>query len=270
MSEKTTSFLVRPGKRVRLDRWPTDDGRATPKAKDRGDQELQKLKVRLDRLQELLYADHTHAVLIVLQGMDTAGKDGTIRRVFEGVNPQGVRVESFKVPSDEERAHDFLWRVHARTPAKGQLTVFNRSHYEDVLITRVHDLIPRATWERRYDEINEFERTLTDEGTIILKFYLHLSRGEQRRRLQERLDDPAKHWKFREGDVTERKFWKAYMAAYEDAITATSTSWAPWCIVPADRKWYRDLVVCRRIVETLEGLKMRFPSLPPEFHHARI
>jgi len=267
---RAKDYRVPPGERVRLDQWASDDRSGARGSKDQGRKELEKLKARLDRLQELLYADHTRSVLIVLQGMDTAGKDGTIRRVFEGANPQGVRVTSFKQPSVAELDHDFLWRVHEQTPARGQIMIFNRSHYEDVLVTRVHDLIPREVWERRYDEINRFERTLTEEGTTVLKFFLHISRAEQKHRLQERYDDPTKHWKFREGDLAERKLWKAYLQAYEEAITKTNTTWAPWNIVPSDRRWFRDVVVCRRIVETLAALKMRYPALLPELRRARF
>ncbi|MGA7923158.1 MAG: polyphosphate kinase 2 family protein [Thermoplasmata archaeon] len=263
-------YVVRPGQRVRLVDWPTDDTSFARGPKDEGHKELDRLKDRLEGLQELLYADRSHAVLIVLQGMDAAGKDGTIRRVFDGVNPQGVRVASFKKPTEVERSHDFLWRIHEPTPAKGEIVIFNRSQYEDVLVPRVHDRIPKKVWERRYAAIKEFERTLTEEGTTVLKFFLHVSRAEQKRRLKERLDDPTKHWKFREGDLQERKLWKEYMEAYEELLTKTSTSWAPWHIVPADRKWYRDLVVCQHIVATLASLRMRYPPLLSELRGTKI
>ncbi len=202
--------------------------------------------------------------------MDTAGKDGTIRRVFTGVNPQGVRVVSFKIPSVQELNHDFLWRVHEQVPARGEMVLFNRSHYEDVLVARVHGLIAKPVWERRYRAINEFERTLVEEGTTVLKFFLHLSRGEQKRRLKERLDDPTKHWKFAEADLAERELWTAYMRAYEEALSKTSTSWAPWYVVPSDRKWFRDLFVSDRIVATLRGFRMTYPRLRPELQGARV
>jgi PPK2 family polyphosphate:nucleotide phosphotransferase len=249
---------------VRLNRVDPDDTSGFDGVKDDGRKELDKLTHRLEELQELLYAEHRHAVLIVLQGMDSAGKDGTIRRVFDGVNPQGVRVAAFKKPSEHELDHDFLWRVHEQVPARGEMVLFNRSHYEDVLVTRVHGLIKRDVWEQRYREINEFERTLTQEGTTVLKFFLHISRGEQKRRLRERIDDPTKHWKFREADLQERRRWAEYRVAYEEALTKTSTTWAPWFVVPANRKWFRDLVVSERIVNALEGLRMRYPPLPPE------
>jgi PPK2 family polyphosphate:nucleotide phosphotransferase len=263
-------YLVRPGERVRLARWNPRDSSGFRGVKDDGRKELGRLNVRLEKLQELLFAEHRHPVLIVLQGMDSAGKDGTIRRVFAGVNPQGVRVASFKRPTAPELDHDFLWRIHAELPSRGEMVLFNRSHYEDVLITRVHGTISKDVWERRYREINEFERTLTEEGTVILKFFLHVSRREQKRRLQERLDDPTKHWKFREADLLERERWSAYARAYEDALTATSTRWAPWCVVPSDRKWFRDLVVSDRIVSELERLRMKYPRLPSEWRSKRI
>jgi PPK2 family polyphosphate:nucleotide phosphotransferase len=263
-------YMVRPGSRVQLDRLDPDDTSAFEGAKDDGRKQLDKLTKRLGALQELLYAEHKHAILIVLQGVDSSGKDGTIRRVFDGVNPQGVRVASFKTPSPNELDHDFLWRVHAQLPVRGEMVLFNRSHYEDVLVTRVHGLIPRETWERRYREINEFERMLSDEGTTVLKFFLHISRGEQKERLQNRLDDPTKHWKFRDADLEERRRWAAYTEAYQEALAKTSTKWAPWYVVPSDRKWFRDLVVSDRIVDALQGLRMRYPPLLPELRGARI
>ena len=264
------SYKVRAGQPARIDRADPADTSGFEGDKDAGLRRLEKLTARLEELQELLYADHQQALLIVLQGMDSAGKDGTIRRVFSGVNPEGVRVASFKLPSTLESEHDFLWRVHQQVPARGEIVLFNRSHYEDVLITRVHGLISKSTWERRYREINEFERTLTEEGTTFLKFFLHISRGEQKRRLKERLDDPTKHWKFRESDIQERRLWPAYMEAYEEALTKTSTTWAPWYIIPSDRKWLRDLLVSEEIVRTLEGFRMHYPPLPPELRAARV
>jgi PPK2 family polyphosphate:nucleotide phosphotransferase len=262
--------MVRPGESARLDQADPDDTSAFKGTKDEGRKKLESLTRRLEELQNRLYAQHKHAVLIVLQGMDSAGKDGTIRRVFSGVNPEGVRVASFKVPSPLEAEHDFLWRVHAQVPALGEMVLFNRSHYEDVLITRVHGLITRPVWERRYREINDFERSLTEEGTTLLKFFLHISRGEQKERLKERLKDPTKHWKFRESDIHERRLWPAYMKAYEEALTKTSTRWAPWYVVPSNRKWFRDLFVSEKIVETLDGFRMRYPPLSPELRAARV
>jgi len=263
-----TRYRVEPGSKVDLAEW--DPGDRGDGGKKEGKSERAELRERLDELQALLYAEHRHKVLVVLQAMDAGGKDGTIRSVFEGVNPQGVNVTSFKVPTELELDHDYLWRVHRHTPGRGELTIFNRSHYEDVLITRVHGLIDRDTCVRRYAHINEFERMLTEEGTTILKFFLHIDRDEQKQRLQERLEIPRKRWKFRRADVDERKLWDAYMSAYEDAIAATSTDWAPWHIVPANHNWYRDVVVVRIIVEALEALDMRYPEPEEGWESATI
>jgi PPK2 family polyphosphate:nucleotide phosphotransferase len=224
---------------------------------------LAQLKAQLAGLQTLLYAEHKRRVLVVLQAMDTGGKDGVIRNVFSGVNPQGVRVVSFKSPSAEELDHDYLWRVHSRLPGKGEVVVFNRSHYEDVLITRVHGWIDERTAKRRCRQINDFEAMLVEEGTLVLKFFLHISKDEQKQRLQDRLDDPAKIWKFNAGDLAEREKWADYQRAYEDAISATSSPHAPWYIVPADRKWIRDLYVGSVLVSALEGLGMQYPEPAP-------
>jgi len=252
-------YRIAPGTPVSLAALDPADSRLFDGEKEDGKRLAADLTARLEALQELLYAEGRHKVLVVLQAMDTGGKDGVIRHVFDGVNPQGVKVASFKRPAPVELAHDYLWRVHARTPGNGEITIFNRSHYEDVLVVRVHGLVPEETWSRRYDHINSFERMLADEGTTILKFFLHISFEEQRERLQARLDDPAKHWKFSLGDLEERKRWDDYTAAYEEAITRTSTSWAPWYVVPANRKWYRNLVVATALVDTLEGLGMDYP-----------
>lgn len=254
------SYRIEPGARVDLSQWDPKDKSAFPKSKPQGKEKLLKLNQRLDTLQALLYAESKHKVLIVLQAMDTGGKDGTIRHVFKVLNPQGVKVTSFKVPTLEEFAHDYLWRVHKQVPGKGEIVIFNRSHYEDVLVVRVHNLVPEDIWRRRYAHINDFERMLAEEGTTILKFYLHIDKDEQKKRLQSRLDEPHKHWKFRRSDVEERKLWKDYMKAYEDVLSRTSTEWAPWYIVPANREWYRNLVVSTVLVETLEGLDMRYPE----------
>jgi PPK2 family polyphosphate:nucleotide phosphotransferase len=221
---------------------------------------LDEMSARLTTLQTVLYAEQKHKILIVLQAMDTGGKDGVIRKVFSGINPQGVRIASFKAPTPPELAHDYLWRVHNQVPAKGELVVFNRSHYEDVLITRVHGWIDDATAKRRFRQINNFEAMLVEEGTTILKFFLHISKDEQKQRLQDRLDDPAKTWKFNIGDLAERKKWDDYQRVYEDAINETSSPHAPWHIVPADRKWIRDLYVSSVLVKTLEDLKMAYPK----------
>lgn len=222
--------------------------------------EVKALTARLDELQEMLHAEGEHKLLVVLQGMDTSGKGGAIRKAFEGLNPAGVHVASFKAPTELELAHDFLWRVHPHVPADGQITIFDRSHYEDVLIVRVRGLVPERRWRARYQHIRAFETMLADEGTVIRKFFLHISKDEQAERLQARLDDPAKHWKFRRGDLAERELWDDYQTAYEEAIRQTATEEAPWVVVPADHKWHRDLVICRTLVETLEGLDLHFPE----------
>ncbi len=221
---------------------------------------MQKTIQRLDELQYLLYAEGKRSLLIVLQGMDTAGKDGTIRHVMSGTSPQSCKVTSFKVPSACERAHDFLWRIHHAAPEKGEIMIFNRSQYEDVLVVRVHKLVPKEVWKQRYDEINRFEKYLTENGTTILKFFLHVSKEEQKRRIEARLDDKTKHWKISEADLHERKFWDDYTEAYEDAISECSTKYAPWFIIPADHKWFRNLAVSKIIVETLEKMDPQFPT----------
>ncbi len=215
---------------------------------------------RLAELQELLYADGQPPLLLVLQAMDTGGKDGTIRHVFHEVNPIGVHVRPFGVPSENELAHDYLWRAHAKVPAAGELVIFNRSHYEDVLVTRVHGLVDDDRARRRFGHIRDFEQMLTDEGTTMVKFFLHISADEQAERLQARLDEPDKRWKFSSGDLAERGRWHEYQRVYEEAIAATSTDRAPWYVIPADRKWYRNLAVCTILVHVLEGLGMRYPE----------
>jgi len=253
-------YIVKPGSRVDLSQWNPNDTSKFPEGKQEAKEVIDKLNDRLEGLQELLYAQGKHKVLVVLQAMDTGGKDGTIRHVFDGVNPQGVKVASFKVPTAEELAHDYLWRVHKHTPGKGEIVIFNRSHYEDVLVVRVHGLVPPEIWARRFQHINAFEQLLADEGTTILKFYLHIDLEEQKERLQARLDDPNKHWKFSLGDLDERKLWPEYTKAYEDVLSKTSTEFGPWFIVPANHKWYRNYVVAKTIVETLEKLKMSYPE----------
>ena len=253
-------YLVKPGNRIDLGDWDPDETKTFDGDKDAAEEHLDLLNDELEELQELLYAQHKHRVLVVLQGMDTSGKDGVIRHVFDGVNPQGVRVASFKKPTEEELDHDYLWRVHKHTPGRGEIVIFNRSHYEDVLVVRVHELVPKKVWSKRYTQINDFEHTLAQEGTTILKFYLHISKGEQKERLQARLDNPKKHWKFNVADLEERKLWPDYIQAYEDVLNKTSTKWAPWYIVPSDRKWYRNLVICTILVETLKGLEMHYPE----------
>lgn len=243
------AIKVKPGHEVHLhDIDPEQDGGLDKKA---GQKRLEELGTELADLQTLLFAAGQRSVLIVLQGRDTSGKDGTIGHVFSRVNPQGCRVESFKVPTQEELAHDFLWRCHKVTPARGTMTIFNRSHYEDVLVARVHSLVPKARWHKRYDEINHWEHLLANNDTIILKFYLHISQEEQEQRLLDREQDTAKAWKLSVGDWQERAYWDDYTAAYEDALAKCSTDAAPWYIVPANRKWYRNLAVAETVVEAL-------------------
>lgn len=250
---------VRPGKKVRLKEVPTDHD-AGLGSKEKARARLAKDLERLRDLQHLLYADNRYALLVVLQAMDTGGKDGTIRHVMSGLNPVGCEVTSFKAPTDAELEQDFLWRVHQAVPAKGMIGVFNRSHYEDVLVVRVHEIVPEKIWSQRYWQINAFERMLTENGVVILKFFLHISKAEQARRLKDRLKDKEKHWKFSPSDLKERKRWADYQKAYEDAINECSTEWAPWTIVPADKKWARDCMVARAMVERLESLKLRYPK----------
>ena len=251
---------VEAGTKVHMSDFDPDD---TPliSDKDEAKQKNTKMQARLAELQELLFADHQHKVLVILQGMDTSGKDGTVRHVMGGFNPQSVRVVSFKRPTHEEIDHDFLWRVHAKVPGCGEVTVFNRSHYEDVLVVRVHELVAEDVWRKRYDQINDFERMLAENGTVLLKFFLNISREEQQKRLQARIDDPNKRWKFEHGDIEERKLWHEYMRAYDDVLEKTSTKYAPWYVVPANRKWYRDYVVGQVIIRAMESLDMKFPAI---------
>lgn len=253
-------YRVAPDTTIDLSEHDTRDSRFFDGDKDDGRKITSKLNDQLEELQELLYAENKRRLLVVLQAMDAGGKDGTIRHVFDGVNPQGVKVASFKKPSTRELSHDYLWRVHAKVPARGEITIFNRSHYEDVLIVRVHDLVPPDVWSKRYEHIVAFEKMLADEGTTILKFFLHISKEEQKERLQARLDEPHKNWKFSIGDLAERKIWPKYMEAFEAVLSKTSTPWAPWYIIPADRKWYRNLVISKILVDTLEGFDMQYPE----------
>jgi len=253
-------YRVAPDSKVDLaDIDPRDDA-IFDGNKAAGKAEAARLNERLEALQEVLYAEGKHKVLIVLQAMDAGGKDGTIRHVFDGVNPAGVRVASFKAPTSDELAHDYLWRVHPHTPGSGMMTIFNRSHYEDVLVVRVKNFVPESRWRPRYRHIREFERLLADEGTTILKFFLHISKPEQAERFQARLDRPEKRWKFRKGDLEDRALWDEFQGAYTEMLEETSTDYAPWYVVPADRKWYRNIVISRIIVETLEGLNMKYPD----------
>jgi PPK2 family polyphosphate:nucleotide phosphotransferase len=250
---------VRPGKRIRLaDIDPSDAHGYTRQSAQRA---LQNGLDRLTDLQDRLWAEAKHPVLIVLQGIDAAGKDGSVKHVMSAFNPMGCSVTSFKVPTPVESAHDYLWRVHLRTPGKGEIAIFNRSHYEDVLVVRVHDFVPKQVWERRFEQINAFERLLADEGTTIVKFFLLIDREEQKARMQSRLDDPTKNWKFNLGDLAERKLWDDYMKAYEDALSRCSTEQAPWYVIPANRNWFRNLAIAEILGDTLDDLDPRYP--PP-------
>ena len=251
-------YRVEPGHRVRLGELDPDESEHYRRKKDVAD-ELTEQRDRIRRLQERLYAEHRQSLLVVLQAMDTGGKDGTIRGVFEGVNPQGCQVWAFKAPSSHELEQDFLWRYHEKTPPLGLITIFNRSHYEDVLIVRVKNIVSEDVWRHRYHMINEFEHMLTLNRTTILKFFLHISKDEQKRRLQSRLDDPSKHWKFSSADIRERAYWDHYMQAFEDCFHNCSTPYAPWYIVPANKKWYRNLVIARTIADTLDAMNPQFP-----------
>jgi PPK2 family polyphosphate:nucleotide phosphotransferase len=257
MSQPT---LVKPGTKIKLSDFDPDfrgpHHHHHPDVEAKVDADI----VAMADLQARLYAESTQALLVVLQAMDTGGKDGTIAHCFRGLNPQGCYVVSFKAPTPDELAHDYLWRTHQHAPAKGRIAVFNRSHYEDVLIVRVHELVPEKVWRARYDQINAFEQELVAEGTRIIKFFLYISRDEQKRRLQDRLDDPTKHWKFNEADLAERDKWDDYMAAYEGALSHCSTDWAPWHIIPANHKWYRNLTVADLLRSTLEGINPQWPE----------
>jgi PPK2 family polyphosphate:nucleotide phosphotransferase len=255
-------YLVKPGSKVSLAKRKTNET-GKFKDKDAAVEASRKNLEKLDELQEVLYAQSQHSLLIVLQAMDAGGKDGTIEFVFSGINPQGCRVTSFKAPGEIEKSHDFLWRVHLAAPAKGMIGIFNRSHYESVLVERVKQIVPEKVWSKRYRHINDFERMLADEGTTILKFFLHISKDEQKERLEARLQDPTKHWKFNPADLAERKRWDEYMEAFEDALEQTSTKHAPWYVIPSDRKWYRNYVISDLIVRTMKGLDLKYPE--PQF-----
>jgi PPK2 family polyphosphate:nucleotide phosphotransferase len=266
-------YRVKAGSRLSLKQHDPDDTgdyKKTDQGKDKAKAETAKLIAKLDGLQERLYANAKQSLLIVLQGMDTSGKDGTIKSVMSGVNPQGCKVVAFKVPSKDELAHDFLWRVHREAPPKGFIGIFNRSHYEDVLITRVHGWISDKVSRQRLDQIKEFEELLYENGTTVLKFFLHISRDEQKERLEARIADPEKRWKWNSGDLEERKLWDDYMKAFEDVISVTSTEHAPWYVVPANRKWYRNLVVADRVVDALEDMKLKTPQAPEGVDFARL
>jgi PPK2 family polyphosphate:nucleotide phosphotransferase len=267
--ELLDELRVKPGSAPRLDKRQPD-ARMGAANKQEGLERIATLVEHLGTLHTRLYAEATRSVLLVLQGTDASGKDGTIRTVFTGVNPQGCRVQSFKAPTVSELAHDYLWRIHSVCPARGEIGIFNRSHYEDVVAVRVRKLASEEVWRRRYHQICAFERMLTDEGTTVVKVFLHLSRDEQRRRLQDRLDSPEKRWKFRLGDLDDRKLWDDFAAAYEDALHKTSTDWAPWYVVPADHNWSRNLAVAEILVAALERLDPKLPEPDPAILNATI
>ena len=256
------ALRIAPGSKVRLETVDANANHGRRKA--RATDQLQKGLDRLTDLQDRLWAESKHPVLIVLQGIDAAGKDGTVRHVMTAFNPMGCLVTSWKAPTPIELAHDYLWRIHQRTPGKGEISIFNRSHYEDVLVVRVHELVPKDVWSKRYDQINEFERLLTTSGTTILKFFLWIDRDEQRARFQARLDDPDKRWKFRVRDLEERKLWDSYVAAFEDMLERCSTADAPWYLVPSNRKWFRNLAVADIVADVLDDLKPEYPPCPDD------
>jgi PPK2 family polyphosphate:nucleotide phosphotransferase len=269
-------FMISPGAKVRLSDF---DPAYTEKhtSHEEALPAIQKNVERMDKLQYLLYADGQKSLLVVLQGLDAAGKDGTIRHLFSGMNPQGTSVHSFKQPSATELAHDFLWRVHAPAPGKGEVVIFNRSHYEDVLVVRVHKLAPKEVWSQRYEQINDFEKLLYQNGVCILKFYLHISEQEQLERFKQRLDDPTRQWKISESDYSERALWSKYVEAYEEAIARTSTRYAPWHIIPADHKWFRNLIVSEIIADAMDHMGLKLPptrvdidDIRRKYHAAKV
>jgi PPK2 family polyphosphate:nucleotide phosphotransferase len=253
-------FVVKPGEKIKLSKWDPEETLGWGKD-HKMKLSLDKSLERLDKLQYLLYAEKKRALLIVLQAIDSGGKDGTIRHVMSGVNPQGCKVTSFKKPTEEELQHDYLWRIHKAMPACGEIGIFNRSHYEDVLVVRVHNLVPKDVWSERYGQINQFEEFLYDNDVKILKFFLHISKDEQKKRFEQRIEDPDRQWKISEADFDERNYWDDYTKAYEDALMLSSTKHAPWYIIPANKKWFRNLAVSHIIAETMEEMNMKFP--PP-------
>ncbi len=255
-------YLVKPGSTVDLDKIDSGEDVLFQKGgKEESAKAFDKLQDELQNLQKMLYAQNKHRILVVIQAMDTGGKDGCVKHVFSRIDPQGIHVRAFKKPDEEELAHDFLWRVHAKVPRNGQLVIFNRSHYEDIIAVRVKKIFPEKIWKQRYRHVVEFERMLAEEGTTIVKIYLHISKAEQKQRLQSRLVNPEKHWKFNPDDLKDRALWSDFMETYEDVLAKTSTEYAPWYVVPANRKWYRNLVVARIMVDTMKKLDMKFPDI---------
>jgi len=252
-------FLIKPGSKIKLNDIDPDF-MGKHESKKEALKLIERNNARLRELQELLYAEHQRSLLICLEAIDTGGKDGIIRHVLGAMNPQGCHVASFRQPTTLERDHDFLWRAHRDTPAKSEVTIFNRSHYEDVLVVRIHDLAPKPVWLKHYNQINDFERSLSENGTHIIKFFLHISKDEQLKRFKERLDDPSKHWKISEADYTDRERWDDYRAAFDDMLSKCSTEYAPWFVIPANHKWFRDLTVSQILVEYMEDLHMKSPK----------
>jgi PPK2 family polyphosphate:nucleotide phosphotransferase len=252
-------YLVKPHTKVRLNKFSSSDTDGF-KSEDAAKAVLARHRTQLADLQDVFYASQSKALLVVLQGMDTAGKDGTISHIFSGINPQGCDVAAFKVPTPLEARHDFLWRVHAQVPPRGMIGIFNRSHYEDVLSPRVHKLISRDVASQRLEDINEFESFLADNDVLILKFYLHISKDEQTRRLQARIDNPKKHWKLSDADIHERKYWPQYIDAYDHILSSTSHKHAPWFVIPSDNKWYRNIAISSIIVDLIQSLKLKYPQ----------
>ncbi len=263
------NLVVKPGKKIKLADWDADYT-ANFKSKEQSLALLEKNLEKLAKLQYLLYAENKHAILVVLQAMDAGGKDGTIRTVMRPMNPQSCKVTSFKGPTEEELAHDFLWRIHRFVPRKGEICIFNRSHYEDVLIVRVHNLVPRSLWSARFEQINNFEKMLVENDIHVVKIFLHISKEEQRKRLKERLDDPTKQWKADPADFEERKYWDEYTKAYDDVLRRCSTDYAPWYVIPANKKWFRNLAVSEIMVSELSRLKMEFPERKYDISKLRI
>lgn len=260
VKDAAKKYIVKPGSEIKMkDFDPDDDSLFKMGGKEDSEPFMDNLRDQLQQLQKVLYAQNKHRILIVLQAMDTGGKDGCVKHVFSRVDPQGVSVKPFKKPTEVDLRHDFLWRIHPHVPANGEIVIFNRSHYEDIIAVRVKKLYPDEVWKKRYRHVVEFERMLAEEGTVVVKIFLHISKDEQKLRLQSRLEDPAKHWKFNPDDLADRARWGGFMRAYEDVLSHTSTKYAPWYVVPANRKWYRNLCVARILVDTLENLKMDFP-----------
>ncbi len=268
MDSELKKYLVKSGNKLKLAKFDPSETSCFKDGKKAALKKIAKMNSEIEELQEAMYAERKHGLLVVLQGMDTAGKDGTIRHVFDGVNPQGVKVASFKKPTPIELDHDFLWRVHPHVPGKGEICIFNRSHYEDVLVVRVHKLVSKEVCKKRCEHIVNFERMLSDSGVTIVKIFLCIDKDEQKKRLLSRKEDVAKQWKLSESDVPERAFWDSYIEAYEDAITRTSTENAPWFVIPSNHKWYRNYLVSRIIHETLLSLKIRTPK--PSFDVSKL